>query len=638
MTRGWLMAAACALVLCSTSRARAQFFSPGTLARAHSSLEGLEKCSKCHEEQKGLSARLCLDCHTELQTRVAHAAGFHGRLPAAKRQDCQSCHPDHRGVDFAMVDWEGGRDKFDHHKTGWPLKGAHTKAHCDDCHQRRLIADPAIRRLLEKEPRRTTFLGDSTRCASCHFDEHRGQLGGECQKCHNETAWKPVSSFNHQTTGYPLLGKHRQVVCGKCHPATDDDRFLATAFPKPRAPTFMQMKPVEHQTCESCHDDPHKGSLGPNCAGCHNEAGWKIIRSSRGQDTSFHDNTKFPLRGGHIGLACKGCHGPFPGQPARFKGLAFNQCTDCHEDGHMGQLHAKPPAKVVACEGCHTVNAFVPARYELEQHQTTKFVLEDAHRAVACRGCHPTDLGLAARIPVAVHERLRAHKRPERFSFAVLHPKKSPQACNQCHDDVHRGQFSEGKLVVKAGRRLPGDTPAVGSDTCAQCHKTTSFADINFDHDKHSRFPLTGKHAETPCAGCHKPQKVGAGPPVVRYKPLDVACASCHADYHQGQFVAAGLGTSPAATPPSGERRENSRGCDFCHKTTRFKDTVFEHNNPEFSSYPLEGKHTLVACGKCHRTVRVAPEVETVRYRPMPRACEDCHVDFHHGDFRGFEP
>ena len=304
----------------------------------------------------------------------------------------------------------------------------------------------------------------------------------------------------------------------------------------------------------------------------------------------------------------------------------------------MGQLHAKPPAKVVACEGCHTVNAFVPARYELEQHQTTKFVLEDAHRAVACRGCHPTDLGLAARIPVAVHERLRAHKRPERFSFAVLHPKKSPQACNQCHDDVHRGQFSEGKLVVKAGRRLPGDTPAVGSDTCAQCHKTTSFADINFDHDKHSRFPLTGKHAETPCAGCHKPQKVGAGPPVVRYKPLDVACASCHADYHQGQFVAAGLGTSPSATPPSGERRESSRGCDFCHKTTRFKDTVFEHNNPEFSSYPLEGKHTLVACGKCHRMVRVAPEVETVRYRPMPRACEDCHVDFHHGDFRGFEP
>jgi hypothetical protein len=36
--------------------------------------------------------------------------------------------------------------------------------------------------------------------------------------------------------------------------------------------------------------------------------------------------------------------------------------------------------------------------------------------------------------------------------------------------------------------------------------------------------------------------------------------------------------------------------------------------------------------------VRVAQEVVTVRYRPMPRACEECHVDFHHGEFRGFEP
>jgi hypothetical protein len=27
-----------------------------------------------------------------------------------------------------------------------------------------------------------------------------------------------------------------------------------------------------------------------------------------------------------------------------------------------------------------------------------------------------------------------------------------------------------------------------------------------------------------------------------------------------------------------------------------------------------------------------------VRYRPLPRDCEGCHADFHHGGFRGFEP
>lgn len=92
--------------------------------------------------------------------------------------------------------------------------------------------------------------------------------------------------------------------------------------------------------------------------------------------------------------------------------------------------------------------------------------------------------------------------------------------------------------------------------------------------------------------------------------------------------------SSDPETPPP----PRVRGCDACHKTTRFKDTIFEHNNPTFTSYPLEGRHASVACGKCHPTVRLAAEVETVRYRPMPHACEECHVDFHHGEFRGFEP
>ena len=287
------------------------------------------------------------------------------------------------------------------------------------------------------------------------------------------------------------------------------------------------MKPIDFETCESCHNDPHKGSLGPNCAGCHTEAGWKLIKNN--QDTAFHDNTQFPLRGGHVGVACRNCHGPFPGQPARFKGLAFAHCSDCHEDSHMGQLRAKPPAKVVACEGCHTVNAFVPARFELEQHQTTKFPLDGAHAAVACRGCHPIDPSLAARIPAAVRLRLHAHKRPERFSFALLHPKKTPLACNGCHEDVHRGQFTEAtlgrkgeslRIVENAGGRVEG---ARERDVCTTCHQTTSFADLTFNHDKDSRFPLTGKHATTPCGGCHRPQRVANGPPVVRYKPLDVA-------------------------------------------------------------------------------------------------------------------
>ncbi len=616
-----LVAAVCVVVLWA-SPAAAQFFSPGPLARAHGALEGIDNCAKCHEQQKGLSARLCLDCHTELQGRVAKDAGFHGRLPAAKKQDCQSCHPDHRGVDFSMIEWEGGRDRFDHQKTGWPLKGGHAKARCDDCHQKRLILDAAIARLLEKQPQRKTLLGAPSRCDACHFDEHRGELSRDCQRCHDETTWKPAPRFDHQKSDYPLLGKHKVVACAKCHPNEIDDRFVATAFPKPRAASFMQMKPIEFKSCESCHADPHKGTLGPACSSCHVEDGWKIIKVDKGRDTSFHDKTKFPLRGGHVGVACKSCHGPFPGQPARFKGLAFGACSDCHEDAHLGQLRPKPPAKVVACEGCHSVNAFVPARYELEQHQSTKFALDGGHMTTPCRGCHPIDEGLAARIPAAVHQRLQARHRPERFSFAVLRPKKSPLVCGGCHEDVHRGQFAG----TSAARER-------GGDVCTACHKSTSFAELTFDHDKDSRFPLQGKHAETACGSCHLPQRLDNGTSFVRYRPLQLGCGSCHTDYHQGQFLVA------ASTPRAKSRKpEKVRGCDFCHETVSFKESIFDHNDPAFSAYPLDGRHVKVKCAGCHPTVSVTSEIETVRYRPLPRRCESCHSDFHHGTFRGFEP
>ena len=182
---------------------------------------------------------------------------------------------------------------------------------------------------------------------------------------------------------------------------------------------------------------------------------------------------------------------------------------------------------------CHTVNAFVPVRYEVEQHASTKFPLDGAHAASACRGCHPIDDRLAARVTAAVHKFLRERKRPERFSLAVLHPKKSPQACAECHEDVHRGQF----------------LTAAGANDCAACHKTSSFSDLRFDHDEQSRFPLTGKHAKTACAGCHKTERAGQAS-FVRYKPLELGCGSCHTDIHQGQFLAAAL--APRAQVPAG--------------------------------------------------------------------------------------
>src|SRR4029079_10686662 len=138
---------------------------------------------------------------------------------------------------------------------------------------------------------------------------------------------------------------------------------------------------------------------------------------------------------------------------------------------------------------------------------------------------------------------------------------------------------------------------------CAACHKTSSFSELTFDHDEQSRFPLTGKHAKTACAGCHTTERGGTAT-LVRYKPLAIACGSCHTDIHQGQFLAASSGARAQGQPAGavlvaprggGGARRKARECDFCHKTEDFKHTIFNYNDRRFTTYALDGKHQKVA-------------------------------------------
>src|SRR3954466_187275 len=111
--------AAAAVVLVCAGSARAQFFSPGPLAKPHVKIEGLDNCLRCHSEERGLSSARCLACHTELVPGIKAETGLHGRLPADERSTCEGCHPDHRGRDFSLIDWVRDRNKFNHARTGW---------------------------------------------------------------------------------------------------------------------------------------------------------------------------------------------------------------------------------------------------------------------------------------------------------------------------------------------------------------------------------------------------------------------------------------------------------------------------------------------------------------------------------------
>ncbi len=590
-TTGALLALACSF----GGAARADVFSPGPLAHDHAQLEGLANCTKCHDAGKQLRGDKCLACHLEIADRIARSQGLHGRLPESERT-CEHCHHEHQGRDFDIIDWgPKGRDGFDHARSGFPLRGKHATVACQKCHQTRFIEDPLVRTMLDKHPGRKTWLGTSTACAACHADEHRGQEGTDCKKCHVESGWKPARSFDHSRTSYPLEGKHAHVACQKCHARVQD------AAPHPGlGPTFVRYVPVHHTDCIDCHKDPHGGRFTGSCSECHVPQDWKRVAGST-KERAFHEKTRYPLRGAHRTVACDACHSQAHGGRSKFRGIPFAACTDCHLDSHVGQLGQKPQA--MACDRCHSLDGFLPARYELEDHERTRYLLEGAHRAVACERCHKHDARLVERVPAEVRLLTEKLHRRVRVSPAVLSLGAPGQRCEACHADVHGGQFN--------GR--PGG--------CAACHSVTaSFKELRFDH-RQTRFPLTGKHAQVACAACHLPSDAPRERPV-RYRPLEITCAGCHADPHATQFAA---------------RPDAATDCARCHGTESWKKLLFLHE-PPFTAFRLEGKHARAKCTACHLPVAVGDGVTVVRYRPLPTACEKCHVDFHKGAFRGFEP
>lgn len=572
--------------------ALADLFSPGDLSRPHAALDGLSQCTRCHPAGGQLSQATCLSCHQELQPRLGKGLGLHGRLGEEKRA-CEQCHHEHQGEEVPLIDYGAGGEKgFNHLRTGWGLKGAHAEAKCSACHEKRRILWPTAQKLLEKRPH--TKLGLGAACTDCHFDEHRGQQEEDCEYCHTEKAWKPASGFNHADTEYPLRGKHKKVKCAACHPSDKDPE--PHGFPGPRSETFLRFAPLEHRACLDCHRDPHDGRFGLRCQSCHTVEGWQVLRNAAGE-RGFHEKTKFPLKGAHLDVACVACHGPFPGQKAKFKGLAFDTCARCHADAHVGQLAVN--GKSPDCQRCHTEQGFLPAKYGQLEHAKSRYPLEGAHQAVPCAECHEASPALKAKIPRPVLAELKKKKLQELFSPALFDFTRPLDRCESCHRDVHEAQFKGLK--------------------CDTCHQLASFARLRFDHDKDSRYPLEGAHREVKCEKCH----FAAGPKTpVRYKPLELTCRGCHLDVHAGQFSKVG---------------EPSK-CETCHTLESWKKKLrFEHR-PPFTAFVLDGKHEQAKCEACHRKVAVAKGVSTAQYKGLPQTCEGCHSDFHQGAFKGFEP
>jgi hypothetical protein len=568
--------------------------SPGALSRAHAGLAGLSNCTSCHSPGEGVTDERCLACHTDLDARVRARRGFH-----RDKTRCVSCHVDHQGQDFAMIRWD--RETFDHQETGYPLEGLHLRvASCEACHR-----PPNAPARAHSE----SFLLNDARCAGCHEDVHRGNLGASCENCHSvDTPFRDVR-FDHDRARFRLEGAHRRVQCEKCHPAQKWKGFAFTS-------------------CGDCHQDPHRPSLGNDCERCHSKASWR--------ETKFnHGATRFPLLGKHQGVACSRCH-----TGSGFRGIAYGKCSDCHRnDPHRPSLGAD-------CQRCHSETSWTETRFD---HRATRFPLLGKHQGVACSRCHQGEgfRGIAYARCSDCHQKdphfgqfvddCGSCHRVESFESATfdhapggksrfpLTGRHQTLACSQCHREEKESVFPKG--MATAVRYRPLETACKGchqdvhygqlGKNCESCHGTESFHSehLDFVHDRDTRFPLRGRHARVPCADCHRPEQAQFpdGPGLaVRYKPIDL-CSACHQNVHAEA-------TWKGARPPLATR------CETCHGEENFLLPAFDHAR---TSFPLTGAHASLVCDRCH-DYAVLPERRYLLFRSTGvRQCGDCHRSPH---------
>jgi hypothetical protein len=158
-------------------------------------------CFACHVSEeddqrwrfRGIGEN-CIDCHQDFHSGFISAEYY-------PNNDCTSCH-----VNDA---WD--IVNFDHNKTNWPLTGKHLTVNCRECHFEISQNDYVSSQ---------TFSNLETNCASCHDDTHNGSFAIEgvtdCNRCHVTESWFP-KKFDHNSTAFPLEGRHKEIECSACH-------------------------------------------------------------------------------------------------------------------------------------------------------------------------------------------------------------------------------------------------------------------------------------------------------------------------------------------------------------------------------------------------------------------------------------
>lgn len=435
--------------------------------------------------------------------------------------------------------------------------------------------------------------------------------------------------IDHSKTRFPLLGRHQNVPCESCHPASKGTRVWKGV-------------PLD---CNGCHSDrrSHKGTLGPQCERCHDVSGWKSIKRTAAQH-------RFPLVGNH-NVPCASCH---------VKGAhlaAKVTCADCHEQPHRG---TRSP-----CETCHNVDAWKTVSYK--KHTYNPELLPGKHRTAKCLDCHPKFRFNNSSTSVPCES---CHKKDRR------HEDLGP--CRSCHtpltwSDVvpnrqaastQRDSTSPGLSPIPTGPSAPGAMERGNATRNATAGSDTGLFRVKskFDHIPHARL-VSAKGLEANCTPCH-----GGTGAQFQVRPRMQMCESCH----DGKKAFDALGTQcfrchevPAGTalltpPPPAKtfqhadhrpRQVKIEDCTSCHGVGIEPDKVQagrDQHRPCQTCHAAEFRtQGQGICLSCHvrndpfrpNPLRVphattsewrlpdAPEIPHAAHQAAGVPCEDCHAD-----------
>lgn len=308
-----------------------------------------------------------------------------------------------------------------------------------------------------------------------------GELAIACTQCHTTAGWEVPrdAPFQHQTTGYPLVGMHAVTACAQCH----------------RQPVFSRVA----TTCQDCHRDPHAGELGLSCASCHDPRRW----DPRTEMVRAHAATLFPLLGTHARVDCEACHGGAP--PSQFAQTPTD-CVACHSSDAAAVVDPPHTGFPADCRQCHTGLA-TDWRAPGFRHPPS-FQLTGAHTTLDCASCHAGGYAGTPRDCFSCHRADYEATRNPRHASAGF-----PTSCQNCHSTAQW----EGATFDHDERFFPIDSgPHRGTwSSCATCHTAPN----NFrvfqcvTCHEHSRAEMNDEHDD-----------------VRNYRYESGACYACHPD------------------------------------------------------------------------------------------------------------